>query len=124
MQFSNEQQEYIDKWYLALPVDADGVPIRPGDEMQMALGETAEVVAVGSDRWFFDQSCLADDGEEYDWEWAHSSRHFKLDTVEILLEELVLNHEWGYLGMVCNKDEMDEVIADYAERIRKVVEDE
>ena len=31
--FTTEQQHYIDEHYLLLPVDADGVPIRVGDEL-------------------------------------------------------------------------------------------
>jgi len=33
VQFTTEQQQYIDEHYLLLPVDADGVPIHVGDEM-------------------------------------------------------------------------------------------
>lgn len=34
MQFTTEQQQYIDEHYLLLPVDADGVPIHVGDELR------------------------------------------------------------------------------------------
>lgn len=33
MQFTDEQQHYIDEHYQPLPVDADGVPIHIGDEL-------------------------------------------------------------------------------------------
>lgn len=107
----------LEREYMKLPVDANCVPIRPGDEMQMAFGESAEVVAVGSERWFFDHSCLADNSDEYDFELAANSRHVKHDTVEGILGEAI---QFG-----ANADtgtRLECVISDYAERIQKAVE--
>ena len=102
--------------HMKLPVDADGVSIRPGDEMQMAFGESAEVVAVGFGRWFFDHSCLADDSEEYDWEWAANSQHAKPDTVEDIIME-AMQHAFSASHL-----DMGDKVDEFAERIRKAVE--
>lgn len=48
MQFTTEQQQYIDEHYLLLPVDADGVPIRVGDLIEFGgKGERLEVTHFG-----------------------------------------------------------------------------
>lgn len=109
--------------HMKLPVDADGAPIRPGDYMQMAFGESAEVVAVDSERWFFDQSCLDDDSEEYEWEWAVNSRHFKLDIVEGLLEEFERRYALCLHIDYTGDDTPGGLREEYAERIRKAVHD-
>lgn len=113
----------MERTHMKLPVDADGAPIRPGDYMQMAFGESAEVVAVDSERWFFDQSCLALGGEEYDWEWAENSHHFKLDTVEGLLEEFERRYALCLHIDYTGDDTPGGLREEYAERIRKAVHD-
>ena len=47
MQFTDEQQRFIDEHYQLLPVDADGVPIRVGDVVEF-IGKdyVEEVVAI------------------------------------------------------------------------------
>ena len=113
-----ELRSDVESHYMKLPVDADGIPIRPGDKMQMALGESAEVVAVGSKRWFYDQSCLVDDGEDYDWGWAENSRHVNPDTVESIIAEA--------MSFACEPEapysKSSKYVQMYAERIRKAVE--
>lgn len=121
----------IEAQYLKLPVDVDGVPIRIGDEMEWTNslnGEKERFVCAGYtteySTWTPDNITLMATNDECAEFYCDQCRHVKHDTVEGLLEELALQHEWGYLVMACNKDEMDEVIADYAERIRKAVQDE
>lgn len=93
----------IESQYMKLPVDADGVPIRPGDEMQMAFGESAEVVAVDSERWFYDQSCLDDDCGEYDYEWAMNSHHVKPGTEAVGNTVHVSREDWDDMSEAMDK---------------------
>ena len=90
---------------MKLPVDADGVPIRPGDKVM--LGNFAPVITgVGGETVTLGQPYLASD-----------CRHFKPDTVA---EELA-----KFLS-ACGDDDphyYDEEIAEFAERIRKVMHD-
>ena len=53
MQFTNEQQRFIDEHYQLLPEDADGVPIRVGDTLD-GCGETTVVrrLTLDDDGWF------------------------------------------------------------------------
>ena len=54
MEFTVEQQQWIDSHYLLLPVDADGVPIRVGDKAINVNkpSDTYTVVAITSDSVF------------------------------------------------------------------------
>lgn len=56
----NEMLDEIEAQYMRLPLDADGVPIRPGDEVECVIGTKADArsitffedtVDVGSDGW-------------------------------------------------------------------------
>lgn len=127
----NVMLDEIEAQYLKLPVDADGVPIFFGDLLStIETGETfmcrglAVCLRNETERFWTVEFDFDDYTGTPEYVSAKSCRHVNPDTVEGLLEDLALNHEWGYLGMVCNKDEMDEVIADYADRIRKAVQDE
>lgn len=54
MQFTDEQQRFIDEHYQLLPVDADGVPIHVGDVMELSSGAVEEVESMhyyGSGGW-------------------------------------------------------------------------
>ena len=107
--------------HMKLPVDADGVPIRPGDNMQTAHGELARVVAVGIGKWAFYHS-LADDEWRYDMCEAKSSRHAKLDTVESLLEEFERRYSLCLYVDYTGDDTPVGLREEYAERIRKAME--
>ena len=60
MQFTDEQQRFIDEHYQLLPVDADGVPIHVGDDMETLdeqhKGEhcAVEYMALTYDGWEID----------------------------------------------------------------------
>lgn len=104
----------IEEVYMRLPVDADGVPIRPGDEIEYddplypkPRQCTVESVFEGC---VFVDNALASLKACY-------CRHVKPDPVA---EELA-----RFLS-ACGDDDphyYDEQIADYAERIRKAVQD-
>ena len=86
-----DELDEIEQTHMRLPVDADGVPIRPGD-MLTYDGVPMEVMAVGDSPWFDRHptevllSC----------EDASSCRHVQPVTVESLLDEFVVAlHELG-----------------------------
>jgi hypothetical protein len=103
----------IEVQYMKLPMDADGVPIRLGDFLQLG-DEKSEVVSLA----------FTDSG--WEWECVHGdyhapmfARHVKPDTVESLLEEFLL-------AMADATDQPDieaaerRAVAEYAERIRRL----
>gem|GEM_PF-2763935 len=65
---------------MELPLDADGVPVRPGDELESRFGSTyvrtAEAVGVGS---FF--ACCEDDTRFYQYD-AQAFRHRRSRTID------------------------------------------
>ena len=104
----------IEAQYLKLPVDEDGVPIHIGDMLLKSTGAPqasyGEVVGLSDDSVWFD----AKDGWESNW--SNLTRHVKPDAVA---EELA-----RFLS-ACGDDDphyYDEQIAEFAERIRKAVE--
>ena len=107
--------EEIEQQYIKLPLDADGVHIKPGD--YMALGDSrGEVIALtytpgNSLPW----EMQLDDGEWYSTQFAHHVQH---ETVESVLSDFAIAcEEQGY------KDpHIDGLLEEYAERIRKAVE--
>jgi len=106
----------IEARYLKLPLDADGVPIKPGDILKSKQnGIIYDVEAVAEDEVALKHV-----------PWIHASNlfyHKKPDTIESLLEELVLREDLGILSMEAEREEMDALLEQYAERIRKVVQD-
>lgn len=114
----------IERTYIKLPVDADGVPIKPGD--YMALGDSrGEVKALSYAP--YNELPWQMQLDEYEWYAIVNARHVKQDTVEGLLKEFALATD--YAGDWNNTDDADErrrqvdaLVAGYAERIRKVVE--
>ena len=96
-----------DECYMELPVDADGVPIRPGDDVEYN-GHVEHVNAVGGSG-FTSAPMFA----------AETCRHVKPDTVEDVLCELsdvaMAMHSVGFMPIG--------EIRKYVERIRKVVQD-
>jgi len=108
--------------HMELPRDADGTPIHLGDEMQWRDGERSSVVAIGDDAVFFD------DGEGYEYSTPDCVRHYHKPTIEDVLLELVV----VAIGDIANKarnenmtyddwEKSNEVIAEYAEKLREVM---
>ena len=73
--------------YIALPVDADGVPIRIGDVMEERSGHTFEVASLmafgGSENWLV----LSDARNFSSFREPHDLRHYHAPTVEDVLRE-------------------------------------
>lgn len=98
--------------YMRLPVDADGEPIRVGDELETAHGGKVVVEYIGEC-----EVRVYRDGEYHrisQDEYAYTCRHVKPYTIEDVLREFI-NDECVYTN---------ETIAKYAERIREVLRDE
>lgn len=104
----------IEQTHMRLPVDADGVPIHVGDELETAHGSRGIVEYVGEC-----EVRVYRGGEHFrisQDEYAYTCRHVKPHTVEDILAL--------FLTAVGDDDphHYDEQIAEYAERIRKAVE--
>lgn len=99
--------------YMKLPVDADGVPIRPGD----LLVDTTSDYELYATKMFLGLNGWAINARRPD-----ELRHVKPDTVEDIIME-AMQHAFSapYKGGTLD---MGDKVAEYAERIRKVVEDE
>lgn len=100
----------IEAQYMRLPVDADGVSIRPGDEVRIDPQSPTiyEVEAVNDDEVVLDGMFLRP---------ADECRHVKPETVESILGEAI---QFG--AHAATGTRLEGVIAEYAERIRKAVE--
>lgn len=92
----------IESAYMKLPLDADGVPIRPGDTVMIGSAK-CDVTGVSND-----SVCICND---YD---ARHCRLVQSDTVEFLLEEFV-HRTWVWN----DEDGKNAVLAEYADRIRR-----
>lgn len=120
----------MDRTHMRLPVDADGVPIRPGDEMRFGADAPVRVDSIGTSRCYCgDFGWFGSNGGFYGRGTLRSCRHVKPETVESLLNKFqddVLSAQGEYAGEVIEADcylrELHTLIEDYAERIRKAVE--
>lgn len=114
-EYLREQLRHIeqlerDSAYMRLPVDADGVPIRPGDRVDVINGTPC---TFNVEKMWLNRYGWAVHGRRPD-----EFRHVQQDAVESLMKEFALAcEEQGY------KDpRIDGIVEDYAERIRKAVE--
>lgn len=106
-----ELLDEIETRYMRLPVDADGVPIRPGDEMQFGTDATVRVDSIGTSRCYCgDFGWFGSNGGFYGRGTLRSCRHVKPDTVESLLEK--------FADMPERIDRIA-AVSRYAEHIRK-----
>lgn len=104
--------EEIEAQYMRLPVDADGVPIRPGDELVYRGTELFTCRAVSEkSAHTWDAAALAIG------HLGSKCRHVQPETVEGLLEEFGAMFE-------AETDDIMPLVRDYAERIRKAVDNE
>lgn len=75
-----EELDLFGQAYMPLPLDADGVPIRVGDEMQFDNGDTFCVCGINATTLY----CATTDGRV---EWTRAEDKHHKPTVEDLLEE-------------------------------------
>lgn len=90
MEFTKEQQEYIDKYYLRCPCDADGVPIRVGDAVEFGPNRNQGIVKALNERMVIaiHVDCDYTNYAKYGLLWdTDSCRHVKSRTLEDVLAE-------------------------------------
>lgn len=112
----------LGRTYIRLPLDADGVPIRPGDRMERICAEEPYPFKA----WFVSSTTdfLSDEIDFYN---ASECRHVKPDTVEDAIKDMLeemANERFVYLSSSADKHRLREIVADCTERIRKAVSDE
>ena len=121
MEIADEIEAEIAEKYMELPVDADGVPIRVGDYLQ--LGETrGEVVAItycpSNGKLPWEWQC--DTGDWYNTAFA---RHVKPRTLESVLADLA-NEVWE-ASCTCqttwSDSGLDGIEKRYADEIREMI---
>lgn len=126
MQFTDEQQRFIDEHYQLLPKDADGVPIRVGDVMENIVCPPVhrEVTGVGAECFYG-----WDEGNgRYLQFGANCYRHYHAPTVEDVLRDVVtLCHNTWKEESPFHFYDVDDVmksgnIAEYAAKLRLVEE--
>jgi len=106
-ELQSKLDEY-DQTHMALPVDADGVPIRVGDKLR-GVYETFEVCAVSEHYAYWEQG--------RHWDRANECHHVGPRTLEDVLREFasrVLNsgHQWGL--------DAHDVVAECAAELREL----
>ena len=106
---NNDELDVFGVAYMPLPTDADGVPIRVGDEIEQR-GHTGNVWLLGANEIMCTDRVCYPIGE---------CRHVKPRTLEDVLEEYYDKRGWDEADN-CALD-ADELTAKYAEEIRELL---
>lgn len=118
---ADELEAEIEERYMPFPVDADGVPIRIGDEVRIDPQSPTlyEVAAVGDDVVVFDGMFMRP---------ADECRHVKPRTVEDVLADLqhdTLTSQGEYAGEVIDADmwnaSLREQVREAAAELREII---
>lgn len=110
---ANELADEIEAAYMKLPVDADGVPIRPGDVLTSSSG--TDTVAAVDEAGF----CYFINDEIPNYTYAAHYTH-KPETIEDILMDAM---QWAfYMPYATRNLDAEDKVKEYAERIRKVVD--
>ena len=120
----------LERDWMRLPVDADGMPWYIGDEVQREDKNKPNVVT--GIYFYNDGNHMLQVRESNCTAWtppARKCRHVQPDTVESLLADFqqdTLTSQGEYAGEVIEADEwqreLERLVGDYAERIRKAVD--
>ena len=121
----DELIEERDSAYMRLPVDADGVPIKPGDTIRRttsAVDNVVTVIGVNEKEFFFNGPNFTEPGIKKNT--GNAVRHVQPDTVDSILREFtdaVL--EWAsQSGPASEVPTWAEMSSEYIERIRKALD--
>ena len=111
---ADEIEREIQERYMLLPVDADGVPIHVGDELDWC-GYGIKVCGVCHDALWYDH-----DGE-LGWEstWSNECTHVKPRTLEDVLEEYYDKRGWDEADN--HALEAESITTKYAAEIRELL---
>ena len=103
--------------YTALPVDADGEPWHINDEFEVDEG-VAHVNGIGDNRLYY----IDNDGMQ--WTRADNKLHHHAPTVEDMLQEFT-DEVWNRCceGATASDSGIDELVAEYAAKLRLAGED-
>lgn len=108
MQFTDEQQRFIDEHYQVLPLDADGEPIHVGDVMEWDNGTfTVHELKVTEDGW-----TTWDEQHGYTVH-ADECRHHHAPTVEDVMVEFATDWESAQDG-----EDKTAVLMEYAAKLQ------
>lgn len=114
-----DKREDVTLWgvdYTPLPEDADGVPIHVGDLLEWSDGTTFEVLGIGENTLYY-----YDDGADT-LEWTSiDCKHHHTTTVEDVLAEFA--ERWHDAKRGEMTFDYDELIAEYAAKLRLAGED-
>ena len=114
-----EDVEIFGVEYTALPLDADGVPIRVGDVMEWPYGNGEFIVeGIGGNTLFY----IDKDSNECEWTAAGDKRHRHEPTVEDVLREMSTKLRQAWIGP--ETFDHNAIIAEYAAKLRLAKEDE
>ena len=127
VQFSDEQQKYIDEHYQLLPLDADGVPIHVGDNLHS--DETGRdfpcrgynMTLQGSKKWWTIECCYDSYSGTSEYVSAKSCHHVKPRTLEDVLVDM-LEAAVGYSDAHTDVSLM--AVEKYADEIRELLGDD
>ena len=108
--------------YMELPVDADGVPIRVGDEINsLGCGVLVNSIIWDGANWYASDAVVSSD-----WFPVKHSEHVKPRTLEDVLREYALEmnltYETGEIGGEERAEALDDLTAKYADEIRELME--
>lgn len=103
--------------YMELPVDADGVPIKPGDIMQFRDDAPVRVDSIGNSKCYVgDFGWFGGNGGFYGKGTLKCSRHVKPRTLEDVLREFTEKYQY------CISDNGRSItLAEYAAEIRELL---
>ena len=110
MQFTDEQQRFIDEHYQLLPVDADGEYIHMGDRMEN--GELVARIVLTDGSWEPTIYTAATPNQLHEY-YCHDIRHYHAPTVEDVLREML--DAWGELPSNATNEA---IVAEYAKRLQ------
>lgn len=116
---ADEIEAEIEAKYLLLPVDADGVPIKPGDAIVKTYTRHSrqyEVVSVDSAcAWWFNES------GEVSHDRGSDLKHYKRNEMQDVLERFLADYDHWYTMEWANREEKRKELFDrYAEELKAV----
>ena len=102
---ADEIESELEKLYIKLPLDKDGIPICVGDKVVSEYGEETRVIAVSSRAFVTasDQTCMK----------SSSAFHHKGSVFDMLRDFAIACEDTGNAG-----DAVNRLISEYAERLQ------
>ena len=115
MQDFIDAADMIDKQYVELPRDADGIYIRVGDDMEVATG------ALKGEHSNVEYLAITESGWDVDGDPPRSLRHHKPDTWEQIITDAIRG-DGGSYG--CLEERLDAMLPALVDRCKKLAGDD